>query len=245
MKFIVKILTALDMKDKIGLILSHIHVREHERHKFDILEYCINFFESLNCNFFYVVAGHGIGVPTSIKERVHGLYWESTIDDNEIGRGHPRFSIKAYDLLVENNIEFCIKLRASDIILNADKVVAALGARKVLLSEQTSLERRMIGDLFMAGPTSLVRDLWTENSWDYSKSGLYNLFDNATLLAKRSGKDISQFFKESCLFLSPYDINWVTLDNNWNSVLREPWRDLDQSDIWGIKQGYQHYGGFE
>ncbi len=245
MTSIVKTLIALDMKDRTGLVFSHMHVREHERHKFDILEYCINFFESLNCNFFYVVVGHGIDIPMPIKEKVDKFYWEPTIDDNEIGRGHPKFSIKAYDLLVENNIELCIKLRASDIILNADKVLAALDTRKILLSEQTSLERKMIGDLFMAGPTSFVRDLWTESPWDYSKSGLYNLFDNATLLAKRDSLNISQFFKENCLFLSPHEINWVTLDNNWNSVLKEPRRDFDQSDIWGIKQGYQHYGGFE
>ena len=210
-----KILRVLDMKDKIGLVFSHIHVREHERHKFDILEYCINFFNNSSYDFFYVVSGHGVEMPTSIKEKI------------------------------DNNIERCIKLRASDLTLNTDKIITALDTKKILLSEQTSIERRMIGDLFMAGPTSIVRDLWTENAWDYSKSGLYNLFDNATLLAKKDNMDISQFFKENCVFLSPHEINWVTLDNNWNTTLKKPHKVLDSSDIWGVKQGYQHYGGFE
>ena len=240
-----KILRVLDMKDKIGLVFSHIHVREHERHKFDILEYCINFFNNSSYDFFYVVSGHGVEIPTSIKEKIDKFYWESSIDDNEIGRGHPKFCIKGYDLLIDNNIERCIKLRASDLTLNIDKIITALDTRKILLSEQTSIERRMIGDLFMAGPTSIVRDLWTENAWDYSKSGLYNLFDNATLLAKKDNMDISQFFKEKCVFLSPHEINWVTLDNNWNTTLKKPHKALDSSDIWGVKQGYQHYGGFE
>lgn len=233
------------MKDKIGLVFSHIHVREHERYKFDILEYCINFFKNSNHNFFYVVTGHGVEMPTSIKEKVDKFYWESSIDDNEIGRGHPKFCIRAYDLLVENNIEICIKLRASDIVLEIDKIISALSTRKILLSEQTSIERRMIGDLFMAGPTSAVRDLWTENTWDYSKSGLYNLFDNTSLIAKKDNLTIHDFFKKNCVFFSPYDINWVTLDNNWDVFLKKPNNELDSSDIWGVKQGYQHYGGFD
>ena len=80
--------------------------------------------------------------------------------------------------------------------------------------------------------------------WDYSKSGLYNLFDNATLLANRSNVDVTEFFEQNCIFLSPHEINWVTLDNNWNISLKRPHRKVDSSDIWGIKQGYQHYGGF-
>ena len=233
------------MKDKIGLVFSHIHVRDHERYKFDILEYCINFFNNSNHDFFYVVSGHGVEMPTSIKEKVDKFYWESSIDNNEIGRGHPKFCIKAYDLLIENNIELCIKLRASDIALDINKVISALNTRKILLSEQTSVERGMIGDLFLAGPTSRVRGLWTENMWDYSKSGLYNLFDNANLLAKKDNLTISDFFKQNCLFFSPHDISWVTLDNNWDSSLKKPSSEIDSSDVWGVKQGYEHYGGFD
>ena len=72
-------------------------------------------------------------MPTSIKEKVDKFYWESSIDDNEIGRGHPKFCIKGYDLLIDNNIELCIKLRASDITLNTDKIITALDTRKICL----------------------------------------------------------------------------------------------------------------
>ena len=47
-----KILRGLVMKNKIGLVLSHLHVRNNEMYKFDMLEYVIDTFRSFEKDFF-------------------------------------------------------------------------------------------------------------------------------------------------------------------------------------------------
>ena len=63
------------MKDKIGLIFSHIHVRPHEMYKFDMLEYCIDHFDGFDLDFRFVLCGHGVEPPDFIREKIHGIHW--------------------------------------------------------------------------------------------------------------------------------------------------------------------------
>ena len=232
------------MNETIGILFSHLHVRPHEMYKFDMLNYCINHFSGFDLDLYFVLCGHGMEPPDSIKEKIDGIYWEKDIDNNEIGRGHPKFCIKGYEMLIENNVEQSIKMRASDILTNEQEITRILGSRKVTVTEQTSIDKGMIGDLFMAGPTKKVLNFWSENPWDYNKSGLYNLFDNARSLAQKDNNNIEVFLRQRFAFVNPSQIGWMTLDNNWNQEvkdIREPWSN---KHLWGHLQGYGYYGGF-
>ena len=232
------------MKETIGIVFSHIHVRPHEMYKFDMLEYCIDHFNGFDLNFAFVLCGHGELPPDSIRQKIDGIHWERDIDNKEIGRGHPKFCIKGYEILLKNNVEKSIKMRASDILVNEEEVVKILNENKVTVTEQTSIQKGMIGDLFMAGPTQDVLNFWTENPWDYGKSGLYNLFDNATSMAAKNNNDIETFLKQRFVFVTPSQIGWMTLDNNWDASqkeIKEPWSN---KHYWGHLQGYGYYGGF-
>jgi hypothetical protein len=232
------------MKDKVGLIFSHIHVRSHEMHKFDMLESCINHFNGFDLDFYFVVCGHGIEIPESIKEKIHNHYWEPDIDNNEIGRGHPKFCIKGYEILVKNNIEKSLKMRSSDLLINEEEFINLLHKDKIIFSEQTSAARGMIGDLFMMGNSKDVLALWTESKWDYNKSGLYNLFDNARSSSLKKDVDMSKYLKEAYLFTNPEEIGWMTLDNNWDAQNNTTIEGFSNKHLWGHIQGYDYYGGF-
>jgi hypothetical protein len=232
------------MKEKIGIVFSHIHVRPHEMYKFDMLNYCIDHFRGFDLVLSFVLCGHGEEPPESTRKRIDGIYWETDIDSKEIGRGHPKFCIKGYEILLKNDIQKSLKMRASDILVNEEEITRILVQNKVTVTEQTSIQKGMIGDLFMAGPTKQVLDFWTENDWDYNKSGLYNLFDNATSLASKRNNDVETFLKQEFSFVDPSLIGWMTLDNNWdidNKQIREPWTN---KHFWGHMQGYGYYGGF-
>ncbi len=231
------------MKDKIGLLFSHLHVRENELYKFNMLKYSIEHFKSFDSDFYIVVSGHGINPPDFITEQIDNMYWESEIDTNEIGVGHPKFCIKGYELLLHQGISKCMKLRGSDLITKEDKLLSALKTSKVTLTEQTSFDRGMIGDLLMIGTTTMVHDLWTKNSWNYKKSGLYNLFDNARSLCENHF-DLHEQLKNKYNFLSPHEIGWMTLENNWNDQELNIIEPFSQKHLWGHMQGYGYYGGF-
>jgi len=231
------------MKNKIGLLFSHLHVRENEMFKFDILEYCIDFYRNINKSFFIVVTGHGCSLPEHILNKIDSHFWENNIDPNQIGRGHPKFCIEGYKILKDNNLEKSIKLRASDICLKIDVLEHALSSEKILLSEQTSIQRGMIGDLFMCGPTENMLRLWTEVPWDYSKSGLFNLYDATISLSRKNNQEHLQFLKSYFNFINPRNLMWVDIGSNWDHLNSKPHSPFTESHLWGLREGYEHYGG--
>jgi len=227
-----------------GLVLSHIHVREHERYKYDMLNYAI---DNIRDHVAYIVlSGHGVPPTEEIINKVQAVYWEDNIDAKEIGVGHPKFCIKAFQDLHENGMKKSIILRYCDLIGNIDILQDLLRRHgdKIIISEQTSIEVGMIGDLFMAGETKHILDLWITKPWDYSKSGLFNLFDAACLRAREKNINVGEYIGENMFYVHPKDVMWVTLEGAWSVDDCKPSQNLDESCLWGNRQGYQYYGGF-
>jgi len=227
----------------VGLIFSHIHVRDNELYKFDILNYNIEYFKKIYDSFFICISGHGCEIPLHIKNKVNSVYWEDTIDNNEIGRGHPKFCVASFKDLQLKGINKVIKTRFCDLITNKELLNELLQSNKIILSEQTCMDKRMIGDLLMLGPTSKLLDIWNYK-WNYDKSGLYNLYDSIEKIAANDDKIMIEFLNEQCLFVDPQDIGWHTLEANWNSQDKKPSEEFNKNNLWGAKQGYPYYGGF-
>ena len=230
--------------EKLGLILSHIHVKDNDIYKFDILNYTIEYFNNLYEDLFIVVSGHGHEMPYYIQNKLDGLYWEETIDENEIGRGHPKFCIEAYKILIKNGIEKSLKVRSSDIITNKQLFYKLIDSENLILSEQTCLQRRMIGDLLMFGNTKTMYELWSNISWDYSKSGLYNLFDSIENLANDMNQSVEKYLKSNCFFVNPKEIGWHSIENNWNVRNKTPMHKFSDANLWGMQFTNAYYGGF-
>jgi len=229
---------------KTGLVLSHMHVREGEKYKFDMLNYVI---DNMKEHFGRIVlSGHGIRPEKHILDKVQGIYWEDNIDTREIGVGHPKFCIEAFQNMHDNGIQNLVKLRYCDLLKNIDGLQYLMGRYKdkIIVSEQTSTKSGMIGDLFMAGNTKDVLELWTAKPWDYKKSGLFNLFDSVYLGANKADLDMDEYMSRIMFYVHPRDIMWATLEGSWDAANRKPSQKIDESCLWGAKQGYNYYGGF-
>jgi hypothetical protein len=231
--------------EKIGAVLSHLHVRPGEEFKFDMLKYTISHLRGMRSNFFIVLSGHGVSPPREITDQVDEIIWKDTIVNKEIGVGHPWFCIESFKALQLKSIQKLIKLRSCDIILNEDLFEQLINSDSdLILTEQTCLNKGMIGDLLMMGSTDRVLNLWTALPWDYEKSGLYNLFDNAGFIASQLGVGVSNYLKNNSKFITPVEINWVTLEQNWNRSKAAPAEKFTNNHLWGAHANYPYYGGF-
>ena len=198
----------------IGLLLSHIFVRPNEEYKFQWVQSALKKYLNLEENFFIVLSGHGIEPPKYITDNCNEVFWTTDIKENELGRGHPYFCIKGFELCKLNNCEFTLKNRAYDYIENKD-----IFKYDLIVSEQTDMKKNIIGDLFMYGKTDYLLDWWTKNPWDYSLNGLNNLYKNA-----------SENFSNEAVFMNPEQAGWKTFEGN-------------SKDFWGKQMGYEWYGG--
>ena len=92
----------------------------------------------------------------------------------------------------------------------------------------------------MFGETKSMLDLWEISPWDYNISGLYNLYNNAELIASKNKCSLNNLFK----FISPKKIGWYSLENNWDKLNKNLLGPLTEEHLWGIKNKYEYYGGF-
>lgn len=237
------ILKFLDTKNKdFCVVFSHFFVEKGQEYKFDIFEYVVDYYNNLDA--YIIFSAHGeVDIPNNLSNKIDAIYWEKNIDRSEIGRGHPRFCIKAFDMARKKCFKNVLKMRAEDVLLNSEQysfLLRCLNNKKMIISEQTNLSNEKVGDLFMFGQTEYIYSLWTANQWNYSRDGLYNLYNNFSNLSASSVP--IAYIKEKCLYLAPEDISWVTVTDAWDSKNKSV-NDLE-SCHWGKKKGYAYYGGF-
>lgn len=224
--------------DKLCVLLSHFFVKSHEKYKFDVLNYVLDFYKKQDC--FIILVGHGeVKLPEVITNKVDDFHWEETIDSSQIGRGHPRFCIKGYEIAMKYGFQKILKTRAEDLILKNDVknfLDSKLGDKKMIISEQTSLKRNMIGDLFHYGDLMFMYNLWTSLPWKYETDGLRNLFHNTV---NYFSTDILKI-KDKFRFARVEELQWVCVTDSWNHITHQP-KNLENC-YWGLNR-YQYYGG--
>lgn len=226
--------------DKLCVLLSHFYVKSHEAYKFDILKYVVEFYKKQDC--FIILSGHGeLDVPNDIRECLGDICWQTNIDASQIGRGHPKFCIKGYELAMSHGFRTILKTRAEDIILKEnvkDFLETELGNKKLLISEQTNLQQNMIGDLFHYGDLHFMYNLWNSLPWNYQTDGLRNLFHNTINYFQSDLSKIEDKFK----FSKVQDLDWVCVTDSWNYIACKP-KNLSNC-YWGLNK-YMYMGGFQ
>ena len=192
------------LRSKIGLILSHIFIREGEHHKWEWIEHSIDKHRELYNNFYIVLSGHGVSPPQQIQDKVDACYWKKQIREQDIGQGHPHFCIKAYEICLKNNCEFTLKNRAFD-WLEHDNI---LDCDLFFCSCNTDFSKKWLGDLLIFGKTEKMLDLWSCCPWDYGlRDGLENLHKNM-----QHSKN-EKWIKDNATLLSSQEIGWMTMDD--------------------------------
>lgn len=182
----------------IGLVLSHIFVRPNEEHKFVWVANALKEYKKLDKDFHIVLCGHGVQPPQDIINEVNEVFWEEQIKEDELGRGHPYFCIKGFEMCQTAGCEYTLKNRAYDYIENS-KVFN----QELVITEQTDLNRQYIGDLFMYGETNYLLNWWKAKDWNYRTNGLTNLFEN-----------MPENFKEKAVYISPKNLGWRSYEFN-------------------------------
>ena len=118
---------------KIGLVLSHIFVRESENYKFDWVESALDEYKKLDIDFFTVLCGHGLRPPTKLSDKFDNIFWQENIMENQLGTGHPYFSLKGFELCKKASCKMTLKNRAYDYITSKD-----FFNKRLVIREQTS-----------------------------------------------------------------------------------------------------------
>lgn len=199
---------------KVGLVLSHIFVRESEDYKFDWVESAFKKYKELGIDFFTVLCGHGVKPPIELCDKFNKVFWQESIMENQLGTGHPYFSLKGFQACKEASCEMTLKNRAYDYVTSRD-----FFDKKLVVSEQTSLKAKIIGDLFLYAETNYLLDWWGKNPWDYSVNGLTNLYRN-----------MPDDFPQKAVYFNPKDLGWKTFEDNCDCY-------------WGHHKNYEWYGG--
>tara|TARA_A200000159_G_C7325259_1_gene340696 strand:- start:1565 stop:2194 length:630 start_codon:yes stop_codon:yes gene_type:complete len=199
---------------KTGLVLTHFFVREGEEKKFNWISAAADQYADLGVDFFSVLCGHGTPPPDSLVEKFDKVIWEDVVRESELGKGHPHFSLRGFYACKEEGCKKVLKNRAYDYLENSN-----IFNKGLVVSEQTSLNNRIVGDLLLYGDVQYLIDWWTKNPWDYSVDGLTNLYRN--LLPN---------FSEEAFFGNPETLGWKTFEDGHNCY-------------WGRNKNYRWYGG--
>lgn len=200
--------------DKIGLLLSHVYILEREDFKNEWIKSAIQKYDELDLNFYKVICGHGKRPEQEIVSWFDEIYWENEIHEQEIGRGHPKFCIEGFKIIKEAGCQKTLKNRAYDYITNKN-----IFNQELVVTEQTDLTQKIIGDLCMYGETDYLLKWWTKNKWNYDNNGLMNLYENKP-----------EDFSQKALFGKPEQIGWKTFENFSNN-------------FWGKDNSFHYYNG--
>jgi hypothetical protein len=200
-----------------GLVLSHIFVREGEQDpKFNWTEKAIKKNRELKEDFYIVLCGHGVHPPRGITKAVDEVFWNQNIDEKQLGTGHPSLCIKGFEICISAGCKYTLKNRAYDYAENKD-----IFNHELLLSEQTHLQKGIIGDLFMYGETEYLLKWWSQSDWNYGPDGLHNLFEKSSAM---------EGFVQKATYLNPEQLGWKTFED-------------DSNVFWGHHKGYEWHGG--
>jgi len=229
------------------LILTHVFVNENEAYKFDIIKYVLNFYRNNNENLYIIVGGHGLSLPDDIRKLCDFVEWYPNVIVSEIGKGHPilvnnclkHAKQKGFKVVTKNRLDCIIDIKDFhkhfEQILNEEN-------KKCLITQQTSFDNYMIGDLLMHGDIDFLINLWDNKQWNYATDGLRNLSFNFCRY-HNIALDINwrKPLRETFSFRDRETLRWFDIASNWQEVCKREQPFDSNKFIWGYAQGYFQY----
>ena len=222
------------------LILTHAFVKENEVHKLEPLNFALKHWRYNNPDSYIILAGHGLRPNVENCDYVH---WEETINDKDINVGHPRLCNIAYDHATEKGFTKILKSRSDSIHLIkniADYSDTLLKDKQMLITQQTTIDRPQMGDLFLYGNLNFIKQCWNINTWYPTNTGVTSLANNFMSVCEEEN------WHDACInnlsFVNIYNIKWICLQKNWTVVQNNQQQVLDNNlpdwhnHLWGSKQ---------
>ena len=229
------------------IILTHAYVEPEQKYKLEPIEFAAKHARQNNPHSYIILAGHGLkpDIDNGVCDYIH---WEDQINDKDINVGHPRLCNIAYDHAEYKGFEKILKTRADSIHL-IENITAhcdrLLGNKKLLVTQQTAIDRPQIGDLFMYGDLQFIKKCWNIDTWYPTKTGITSLAKNFLSTVDKQ-IECEQDWHDACIdnlsFVDIYNLKWICLQKNWNevsqnsnSVMKNIMSDW-HNHLWGSKQ---------
>ena len=216
-------------------------VDHNEQHKLEHLEFALEHWRKNNPNDYIILTGHGLYPRgTQYCDFVH---WEDTINHKDVNVGHPRLCNMAFEHAQSKGFKKVLKSRADSIHLTENIVNFSdelLKDKKMLVTQQTTIDRERIGDLFMYGDLAYMKQCWNIDTWYPTKTGLTSLAKNFLSLCSEDN------WHDACInnlsFVNIFNIKWICLRMNWDDLKNKKQQLLDNelndwhNYLWGAKQ---------
>ena len=215
-------------------------MRANELQKLEVLEFAIKHWRHNNPDSYIILAGHGLKPNATECDFVH---WEKEINERDINVGHPRLCNIAYDHAKAKGFTKVLKSRADSIHLLKNICSQAdtlLKDKKMLVTQQTSLVKQELGDLFLYGSTALMKKMFNINNWYPTKSGLNSLANNFMAQCDEDS------WRDACVnnlqLVDIFKLRWVDFRSNWDFLkdhqtqLMNFTLDNEHEYYWGAKE---------
>lgn len=222
------------------IILTHAYVHDDQTHKLAPIEFAVKHCRKNNPNSYIILAGHGLKPDTSQCDHV---YWEDTVNAKDINVGHPRLCNIAFEHAVSQGFDRVLKTRSDSIHLMANIVEYAddlLQDKKLLVTQQTRIDKPQMGDLFMYGDVAFMQKCWNINTWYPTNTGVTSLANN--FFAQVAEDNWHDACVNNCAFVDIFNIKWICLQKNWGTINQHKSQVLDNQlenwhhYLWGSQQ---------
>ena len=210
------------------ILLSHVFIRDNEQHKLDAVCFALQHWRTYNPEAYIIVTGHGI--KPDIEGFCNHMHWQDEIIEEEINVGHPRLVNIGLEHARERGFKKVLKSRAdtihsiTNINLHCDYL---LGEKKLLVTQQTSLDRTEMGDLFIYGDIEIMKSSFNINNWYPTKTGLTKLAEN--FLANCDEDSWHDACINNLAFVDIYNIKWIDFRKNWPTLKEKKKEMIDNS----------------
>ena len=220
------------------ILLSHVFIRDTEQHKLETVEFALQHWRQNNQNAYIIVTGHGL--QPNIKQYCDHIHWPKTIIEEDINVGHPKLVTVGLNHAIKKGFTKVLKSRA-DTIHSIKNIIAFCNKhikdKKLLVTQQTRLDKMEMGDLFVYGDAVIMNKSFNIKNWYPTKTGLTSLAKNFfNLFADNNWHD-------TCLnhlaFLDIFDLKWIDFRKNWQILKSHTKEMLDNN----LKDEYNFYWG--
>lgn len=220
------------------ILLSHVFIRNNEDWKVECVEFALQHWRTHNPDAYIIVTGHG--VKPNIEKYCNYLFWPNDIIEKDINVGHPHLVNKGLQHAIDKGFLKVLKSRC-DTIHSIPNLInfceQLLNSKKLLVTQQTRLEKQEMGDLFLYGNTELMRSSFNENNWYPTKTGLTSLAKNFLAMCDQNN------WTDACLnnlaFADIFKIKWIDFRKNWNELKTK--KDLMLQNC--LPDEYEYYWG--
>lgn len=224
------------------ILLSHVFIREGETEKLQSVEFALKHWRKHNPEAYIIVTGHGS--RPNIDNSCNHVIWQSQIIEKEIHKGHPYLVSQGLDIAEQKGFANVLKSRCDTIHTKDDIFNFAKSLlhpdKKMLVTQQTSLVKQELGDLFLYGSTALMKKMFNINNWYPTKSGLNSLANNFMAQCDEDS------WRDACVnnlqLVDIFKLRWVDFRSNWDFLkdhqtqLMNFTLDNEHEYYWGAKE---------